>query len=68
MTELETHLLNAFKQLEQQYRQRDQLLASTLADLSKRLNDGAARSASLNSQLSALRIQLERLQNASNHR
>jgi len=66
MTELERDLITAFKQLEQQYRQRDQMLASTLADLSKRLNDGAARSASLNSQLSALRMQLERLQNALN--
>ena len=66
MTELETHLINAFKQLEQHSRQRDQLLAGTLADLSKRLNDGAARTANLNSELSALRMQIERLQTGLN--
>lgn len=68
MTELETHLINTFKQLEQQYRQRDQSLANTLADLSKRLNDGAARNANLNSQLAALSAQIERLKIALNRR
>jgi septal ring factor EnvC (AmiA/AmiB activator) len=68
MTELETRLLNAFKQLDQECRQRDQLLANTLADLSKRLNDGAARNANLNSQLAALSTQIERLQTALNRR
>ena len=66
MTELETHLINAFKQLEQQSRQRDQSLANTLADLSKRLNDGAARTVNLNSQLAALSAQIERLRTALN--
>jgi len=68
MTELETHLLNAFKQLEQQSRQRDQLLTNALADLSKRLTDGAVRTANLNSQLTALSAQMERLQTALNRR
>ena len=68
MTVLETHLINAFKQLEQQSRQRDQLLANTLADLSKRLTDGAVRITNLNSQLAALSAQIERLQTALNRR
>ena len=68
MTELETHLLNAFKQLEQQSRQRDQSLANTLADLSKRLNEGAVRTANLNLQLAALSARIERLQTALNRR
>jgi peptidoglycan hydrolase CwlO-like protein len=68
MTELETHLLNAFKQLEQQSRQRDQLLANTLADLSKRLTDGAGKIAILNSQLAALSARIVRLQAVLNKR
>jgi uncharacterized protein involved in exopolysaccharide biosynthesis len=75
MTELETHLLNAFKQLEQQSRQRDQLLANTLDDLSKQfaslsaqlvglskpLADGAIQNANLSNQLRALNARIENL-------
>jgi chromosome segregation ATPase len=68
MTELETHLTNALKRLEQQCHQRDQQLANTLADLSKRLNDGAGRTTILNSQLAELARRIERLQTALNQR
>ena len=68
MTELETHLTNALKRLEEQCRQRDQQLANTLADLSKRLTDGAGRTAILNSQLAELARRIERLQTTLNQR
>ena len=68
MSELETHLIHAFNRLEEQSRQRDQQLADTLVDLSKRLNDGAKRIAILNLQLPALAERIERLQTALNKR
>ena len=68
MTELEQHLLSALKRLESQYQERDRLFADTLASLSKRLNDGAKRLETLNSQLTVLNGRIERLQTISTKR
>ena len=62
MTELEQHLLSAFQRLESQYQERDRLFADALNRLSKQLNDGAERIETLNSQVTVLNGQIERLQ------
>lgn len=62
MTELETRLLAAFKQLEAQSREREQQLTLSIADLTKRLTDGAGRTEILSSQVTALAARIERLQ------
>ena len=61
MTELESHLTEALQRLEAQYRQRDQMLAATLIDLSARLDASAAQQKSLSSQVHDLAGRVERL-------
>lgn len=62
MTELETHLLAALKRLEVQSREREQRLTLSIADLIRRLTDGAGRIEILSSQVTALAGRIERLQ------
>ena len=62
MTELEAHLLEAFKRLDNQYQLRDQQLTRAVGELTKRLNDGAGRIEILSAQVTALAGRIERLQ------
>jgi chromosome segregation ATPase len=61
MTELETRLLTLVQRMEQSYQERDRQFASTLADLTMRLNASAAQLTTLSAHVTDLSMRIERL-------